>query len=102
MNYIHLFILIIILIFSINLLGYYELEEVEPFLSKKVMNRVEKYLCYGWFFKIKIPIINIKIKLCIPGLALPIPLNLKFPGRRGGEWDCTGVQLGSRLACVNK
>ena len=90
--FIYVFLLITLLYFS-NMS--YTIQK-EPFMNKKLKKWLEPRLCYGWFFKIKIPIINIKIKFCIPGLIIPIPL---FSGRSGGSdpdgysGECDGTKV---------
>jgi hypothetical protein len=66
---------------------------IEPFVDKKLKEWLEPRMCYGWFFKIKIPIINITIKLCVPGLVIPIPTFFGRGSGSDGYSDCDGTRV---------
>jgi hypothetical protein len=63
----------------------------EPFINENLEKWLEPRMCYGWFFKIKIPIINITIKICVPGLVIPIPQFGGRGSRSDGYYDCDGT-----------
>jgi hypothetical protein len=95
MNCIHYKILIVI-VFVVSLLYLFNTKyslSVEPFIDKHLKDWLEPRMCYGWFFKIRIPIINITLKLCIPGLVIPIPMFSGRGSRSDGYRDCDGTKV---------
>ena len=65
MNCIHYKILLFI-VFIISILYLLNTQysiSIEPFIDKDLKEWLEPRMCYGWFFKIKIPIINVTFKL---------------------------------------
>ena len=79
---------IIILIIFI-LLKPFLLIEKEEFVDQDLRNKLEPLMCYGFYFRIWIPIIG-TIRICIPGLYIP-------GGRSRGESargrDCDGTDV---------
>lgn len=83
--------LILVLILYIFNTNYFITKE--KFMSKKRKEWLEPRMCYGWFFRIKIPFFRINMKFCIPGLVIPIPM---FSGRSSGSdgyYDCDGTDV---------
>ena len=59
---------------------------------KKFYRTINKYMCKGIYFSIKLPLIG-RLMFCIPAFSIPIPISLSFGAGGRNNKDCDGTDV---------